>query len=155
MKSWSKKRKILIGLLLLFIVVQAVQPPKNNGSASGTKDITKTVQVPDSVMHLLKKSCYDCHSNYTSYPWYDRITPVNWWVTNHINEGKRHFNFTSFGEYPPNKMDKKLKEVAETVQKGQMPLNSYLWMHGDAKLNEAQRQMIIDWVASARAQLPK
>ena len=52
-------------------------------------------------------------------------------------------------------MDKKLKEVAETVQKGQMPLNSYLWMHGDAKLNEAQRQMIIDWVASARAQLPK
>ncbi len=155
MKNWSKKRKILVALLLLFIVVQAIQPPKNNGSTVGPSDISQTVQVPDSVLHILKKSCYDCHSNYSTYPWYDRITPLNWWVADHITEGKRRLNFTTFGEYPPKKMDKKLKEIAETVEEDGMPLNSYLWMHGDARLNDKQKQMIVNWVASARAQMPK
>ncbi len=155
MKKRSKTKKILLLLLLIFLAIQVIRPSKNNGNPTGPKDITKVVAVSDSVMFMLKKSCYDCHSDYTVYPWYDQITPVNWWVNNHVNEGKRHLNFTTFGDYTADKMDKKLDGIAETIDKGEMPINSYLWMHGDAKLNEAQRKMIVDWVAVARARVHK
>lgn len=151
----DQKKKIIIGHFARFIAAQALRPTKNNGSPDGPKDITSIVPVPDSVLLVLKKSCYDCHSNYTSYPWYYQITPVNWWLAYHVNDGRRQLNFTRFGDFTPKKMDKKLTEVEKTVKKGQMPLNSYLWMHGNAKLNDTQRQMIIDWVASARTHLPK
>ncbi len=155
MRNWSKKRKLLVSLFVFFLAIQAIRPLKNNGNPGGPADITKIVKVPDSVMSILKKSCYDCHSNYTSYPWYDKITPVNWWLTNHINEGKRNLNFTNFGDNTPRKMKKKLEEIAQTVEKNQMPLNSYLWIHKNAGLNATEKQMIADWVAAAKAQLLK
>jgi len=149
MKKWSKKQKILAILLLAFLAAQAIRPAKNNGSPSGPKDISTVVAVPDSVMTALKRSCYDCHSNHSDYPWWDQIAPVSWWITNHINEGKRKLNFTEFDSYPAKKQAKKLDETAELVEKGEMPLSSYLWMHADAKLSEAQKKMIVDWARAA------
>ncbi len=146
---------IATGLVLFLLAIQLIRPQRNDGIPGGPKDITKMVQVPDSVMVALKKSCYDCHSNYTVYPWYDQITPVNWWLTSHVNDGKKRLNFNSFGAMPQGKMDKKLKEIAETVKKDEMPLDSYLWLHHDAKLTTTQKQLIIDWTTSARAELLK
>ena len=151
MKNWSKRKKILLGLMVLFIAVQAIQPSKNQGSPTGPTDITAAMQVPDSVMTVLKKSCYDCHSNHTTYPWYDNITPVNWWVNHHINEGKRELNFSTFAEYNQRRKAKKLDESAEQIEKGEMPLKSYLLMHGDAKLTESQQKMLINWFKSAKS----
>lgn len=150
MRRWSKRKKILLGLLLLFVAAQAVRPPKNIGKPSGTSDIATVVTVPDDVMAVLKKSCYDCHSDYSNYPWYDEITPVNWWVAHHIKEGKRELNFTQFGSYSARKKNHKLEEIAETVEKGSMPLKSYLVMHGDAKLTDAQRRAVITWANESR-----
>jgi len=144
-------KKILIGLVVVIIIAQFFQPSKNNGSAASATDITNAVQVPDSVMSLLKTACYDCHSNSTNYPWYSKITPVNWWLKNHIDEGKKHLNFTIFKEYDLKKQDHKLEEVMETVKGHSMPLESYLWIHKEAKLTDAQRAMITTWAAKARA----
>jgi uncharacterized membrane protein len=151
MKNWSKRKKILIGLLVLFLAAQAIQPSKNQGSQTGPKDITTVMQVPDSVMSVLKKSCYDCHSNYTTYPWYDNITPANWFVANHVNEGKRELNFTTFGEYSARRQAKKLDESAKQIEKGEMPISSYTLLHPDAKLSDAQRQLLINWFKNAKA----
>ncbi len=145
MKKWSRNRKALAFLLVLFVGVQAIRPVKNTGSRHGLTDITKVMNVPDSVLGILKKSCYDCHSDYTSYPWYDQISPINWWMAFHIEEGKLELNFTRFGEYASKKRSNKLKEIAETVGKGEMPLPSYLWMHGDAKLIEKEKRIIREW----------
>lgn len=150
----SKRQKILLVLLLVFLAAQAIRPKKNDGSSNGPKDITTVVAVPDSVQALLKKSCYDCHSNHSDYPWYDRVAPVSWWITNHINEGKRGLNFTEFADYTSKRKAKKLDGIAKTVQKGEMPLNSYLWMHGDAKLSEAQKKTIVDWANAAKQTIP-
>src|SRR5215218_5298001 len=92
-------KKILLALLIIFIVVQFIRPPHNNGNASGASDITHTVLMPDSVMSLLMIACYDCHSDHTNYPWYSKITPVNWWLRDHITEGKRELNFSIFSDY--------------------------------------------------------
>jgi hypothetical protein len=128
-----------------------------------TNDITKAVTVPDSVQTLLKTACYDCHSNFTKYPWYSNIQPVGWWLKDHIDEGKQSLNFSEFSALKPRPggrfstakalQDHKLEEVAEVVEKAEMPLNSYTIIHREAKLTEAQRKMITDWVATARKQL--
>lgn len=144
-----KKKWLLIGIVLLLVVMQAFQPSLNRGSASGPADITKVVSVPADVSGILKQSCYDCHSNHTTYPWYDRIAPVSWWVADHIKEGKLELNFTEFASYSAKKQAKKLEEIAETVQEGEMPLKSYLIMHGDAKLTEAQKKTLVDWSKGA------
>lgn len=149
------KKKILIGLLVIFLIAQAIQPTKNRGDASGPKDIFSVVQIPENVQSILKKSCYDCHSNNTTYPWYDHITPVNWWVANHINEGKHELNFSIFGEYSAKRQTKKIEEIAETVEKEEMPLKSYLIMHGDAKLTAQEKELLVNWAKSVATPVNK
>jgi len=146
-------KKILIGLLIIFLLSQFIRPPHNDGDAASPSDITHMVAVPDSVMAILKVACYDCHSNHTVYPWYSKITPVNWWLNNHIVEGKRHFNFSNFSGSSYKRMIKRMDEVGETVEKHEMPLNSYLWIHKDARLNDAQRKMIIDWAKAGEEKI--
>ncbi len=126
-------------------------------------DITKVVAVPDSVFVLLKTACYDCHSNFTKYPWYSNIQPIGWWLKDHVDEGKLHLNFQEFAlvkandkySTPALRQDHKLEEVIETVKDGEMPLKSYTIIHKESKLTDAQRKMITDWAASARRQLAK
>lgn len=145
-------KKVLIGLLIILIIAQFFQPSKNTGNAKSATDITHVVPVPDTVMALLKIACYDCHSDSTRYPWYNHITPVNWWLKNHIDEGKRELNFSDFKGSYRRKM-RKLEESAEQVEKHEMPIGSYLWIHKDARLSDSQRKLIIDWANNARQQL--
>lgn len=70
------KKIVIIGLIIFFLGIQFVRPAANNGEADTHQDITHYVQVPDTVMHVLKSSCYDCHSNHTNYPWYSKVNPV-------------------------------------------------------------------------------
>ena len=149
------RKKILIGLIVLLVLLQFFQPPHNNGTAETTTDIAHVVPVPDSVMHLLKTSCYDCHSNRTNYPWYSKITPVNWWLNNHIKEGKKELNFSAFAKGSFRRKNKKLEETGKLVEKHEMPLDSYLWIHTEARLNQAQRKLIVDWTHAAQMQVMK
>ena len=146
-------KKILIGLLVVFIIAQFFRPGHNEGAALGAQDISHVVTVPDSIMLLLKTACFDCHSYHTNYPWYSKITPVNWWLKNHIDEGKKHLNFSDFANYNLKKKDHKLEEIAETVKEHAMPLSSYLWIHKEARLNDAQRATITNWITTARKEL--
>jgi len=143
-------RKVLIGLLIVLIVAQFFQPAKNNGRAQTTTDITHVVPVPDTVLALMKIACYDCHSDSTRYPWYNHITPVNWWLKDHIDEGKRHINYSHYVEGSYKRKIKHLDETAEQVEKHEMPIGSYLWIHTDARLTDAQRKLIIDWANNAK-----
>ena len=148
-------KKILIGFAILFVLSHAIQPTKNKGNTNSANDITTVYTVPENVMAILKKSCYDCHSNHTEYPWYDHITPVNWWVANHIKEGKFELNFNEFGSYSTKKQLKKMEEIGETVEKGQMPLSSYLVMHGDAALDSDQKELLVSWSKKTAAEIGK
>jgi hypothetical protein len=145
-------KKTALALLVILVIAQFIQPDQNSGSLVSANNITHSVQVPDSVMALLRISCYDCHSNYTRYPWYSKITPVNWWLYSHVKDGKRHLNFSEFtGSY--RRKIRKLEETGELTEKHQMPIGSYLWIHKDARLSEAQRKLIVGWANMARQQL--
>ncbi len=147
------KKNILIGLVVLFVGIQFIRPEKNEGSAATPQDVTHFVTVPDAVMTTLKQACYDCHSNHTKYPWYASVSPVSLWLANHVDEGKSELNFSNFAQYDKKRMDHKLEEMAEEVEEGHMPLPAYTLIHQDAKLSEAQQQLIVEWVKTERARL--
>src|SRR5206468_6725735 len=104
-------KRIIIIVLIVIIVLQFIQPSHNNGSAIAATDITHELQIPDTIMAILKVSCYDCHSNHTTYPWYSKITPVNWWLDNHIRNGKRSLNFTEFTKYTYKKRAHRMDDI--------------------------------------------
>lgn len=146
-RSWGKR--ILKALLILFIVIQFFQPDKNNNDVYSDKSISTVVPVPDTVMHLLKTGCYDCHSNNTNYPWYTNIQPVGWWMKNHITEGKQHLNFDEFEQYEKEKMLDKLKDIKKSQVQSWMPISSYTLMHKNAIFSDAEKQSIIRWADSS------
>lgn len=143
------KKKIGLTVLVLLVAIQFIHPKKNISQEISASDITNVRTVPNDVLQILQTACYDCHSNNTVYPWYNTIQPVAWWMNKHINNGKRHLNFSEFGNYDTKKANHKLDEVIETLEKDEMPLFSYVIIHRDAKLTDAQKKLVIDWAKSA------
>lgn len=139
------KIKILLALGAVFLIIQFFRPEKNTGSYYTANDITTVIDVPADVKSILERSCGDCHSNNTRNIWYMTVQPIGWWIAHHIDEGKHELNFSEFATYSKKKQAHKLEELAEMVQEHEMPLNSYLWMHKDAELSDADRKALIDW----------
>jgi hypothetical protein len=137
-------------LLLAFIIIQFFRPEKNKAEGMSKKDISTLYPVPQDVQAILKTSCFDCHSNNTVYPWYAEVQPFGWWLNEHILDGKKDLNFSEFAGYRIRKQYRKLEEINELVEKDAMPLNSYLWIHKDARLNAQQKQTLTKWVDAVR-----
>ncbi len=140
-----------LGLLLLvaFLLLQAFRPTKND-SNNKANDISTIYPVSDSVQQIFTKACNDCHSNNTNYPWYANIQPVAWWLNDHVNDGKKHFNLNEFASYRIAKQYKKLEECMEEVKDGEMPLESYTIIHKNAILSPREKELLYDWANAVR-----
>jgi hypothetical protein len=147
-------KSILIVLVGAFIIGQFIRPNHVNTPVAEAETLGASTAVPPQVDAILKRSCADCHSNETSYPWYSQITPVNWFLDNHIQEGRRELNMSVWNTYPVKKKGRKLDEICDQVEKGEMPLPSYLWIHWDAGLKPGDAQLLCDWARSEKAKLP-
>lgn len=146
-------KKIVIVLLVVLVIIQFFRPAKNIATAKSANDITARIAVPADVQGILNKACYDCHSNNTRYPWYAEVQPVAWWLNGHIQDGKRHLNFSEFFSYPLRKQYKKLDETAEMVKEGEMPLKSYTLIHKDADLTQAEKEKLTAWTSSVMSNM--
>jgi hypothetical protein len=147
-KSLFTKRnfkRLLLFLGITFIIIQFFHPDRNISSAEPTNHISKQFPVSSAIKNVLDKSCGDCHSNNTAYPWYFNIQPVAWWLANHIEEGKREVNFDEFASYSLRRQFRKFKEIKEQIEEGEMPLSSYTFMHKDALMSPEQKQSLIKW----------
>lgn len=105
------------------------------------------------VGQLLRDACMDCHSNETVWPWYAHVTPVKFLLASHVKEGRRKLNFSTWAQRTPDRQARKLGEVADLVREGEMPEGTYTWMHPEARLTDAQRQVIVEWAEAERARL--
>ncbi|MFM1875919.1 MAG: hypothetical protein RL266_1656, partial [Bacteroidota bacterium] len=94
--------------------------------------------------NILNKACMDCHSNETQYPWYANVVPVNYFLDNHIKEGREHLNFSEWNIAPVGDQRHMAEEIVEVVSEKEMPMLSYWLVHWDAKLTDAERQVIVD-----------
>jgi hypothetical protein len=141
-------KKIIALFLFILVLIQFFRPKKNNSISTSSFDINSQYPVPDNLKEILKKSCNDCHSDNTIYPWYFAIQPVAWWMQDHVNEGKRELNFSEFASYSPKEQFHKMKSIVKQIKEGEMPLDSYLWIHKDSKLSEYQNALIMKWADS-------
>lgn len=137
-------KKILLVLLIIFVILQAFRPEKNN-SGKKENDISKKYPVSPAVEQILAKACNDCHSNNTNYPWYAEVQPVGWWLADHIKDGKRHMNFNEFSTYKVARQYHKLEECIDQVKDSEMPLESYTAIHKNANLSEEEKNTLINW----------
>lgn len=144
-------KKILLLLLIAFVVIQFIHPARNRSEGQQPNYIGNVHAIPEDVKSILAKACNDCHSNNTRYPWYSKIQPVDWWLTDHVNDGKSELNFDEYTHRSLRFQYHKLEEVVEQVEKDEMPLESYTWIHSDAKLSPDEKATLINW-AKARMQ---
>jgi len=143
-------KKILVLLLIVFVIAQFFSPEKNEGDLGLTNAFFEDTNPPEDVKIILKESCFDCHSNNTRYPWYSKITPVNYWMSDHVEHAKGHLDFSKWNDYSVKKKDHKFEELIEMVEEKEMPLDYYTWMHAEAKLTDAQIKSMIDWAKLVR-----
>ena len=143
-------KKILLGILAIFVLIQFIRPTKNESTAATPDDIFNHYPASDSIKSLVKTTCYNCHSNNSVYPWYAEIQPIAWWLDHHIREGKGEINFSDFAAFDQKFKSHKMDEVMEKVKEEEMPLKSYLLTHPEARLTETQRVAIVKWADEVR-----
>ena len=141
-------KKIFIFLLFALVVIQFIRPKKNKAEGPQPNYIGNNFAVPEDVKSILAKACNDCHSNNTNYPWYSNFQPVLWWLDKHIKDGKKELNYDEYTSRSLRYQFHKMEETIEMVKEGEMPLNSYTWIHKDAKLSPEERSKLTNWANS-------
>lgn len=146
----KRTRIILLSLLAMLVVMQFFRIDRSPLPSDPAQDFIHMHQPPAEVASILKRACYDCHSNVIRYPWYSNIAPVSWWLQHHVEEGREHLNFSDWGKYDAEKQEHKLEECLELVKEKEMPLKSYTWMHADARLSDNERRVLSEFLAAVR-----
>jgi len=147
----KRRWKYILGVLILGLAgVQFIPTSLNRSNILPKEDIINAYNAPKEIVIILKKSCYDCHSNNTKYTWYSRLQPVRWLMEKHIREGKEELNFNEFASYSTRRQRSKLRSITDQIKDGEMPLKSYLIIHGEAKLSKVEKAILIDWAGTLR-----
>jgi hypothetical protein len=139
--------------ILLFAGAQFVRPGRVNPPAVAGQSLEESARVPTEVAGVLKRSCMDCHSHRTDWPWYSNVAPASWFVTDHVNHGRRHLNFSRWGEYDRRDAGELLEGICLTTKGGSMPLGSYTIVHRGARLTPADVKTLCDWTVEERRRL--
>lgn len=143
---------VIVGVIA-FVGIQFVRPDRTNPPIVEADTLEASMQVPEQVDAILNRSCVDCHTNKTQYPWYSNIAPVSWWLGNHISDGRRHLNLSIWNTYTAKRKAEKLGEICDQVESGEMPLPSYLWIHRYAVLKEGEAKTLCDWTEAEKAKV--
>lgn len=140
--------KILIGVLILFALIQFIPNKLPEVILDNNKDLLSNNDFPTAVETQIRASCYDCHSNETIYPWYSYVAPVSFLVKRDTEIGREELNFSDWENLDKRKKAKYLTKIIEEIEEGEMPFPVYLITHKEAKLSESSKQMLLDWADS-------
>ena len=152
----SGKKILRWGLILIvgvFVLIQFSRPARTNPAIDPSRTVEAQLQVPPSVTAIMDRSCNDCHSNKTRWPWYTNVAPVSWFITNHVNEARHDMNFSQWADYDKDKQSRRLRDICEQVTDGEMPLSSYTPLHAGSKLSDADVKILCDWANGERARI--
>ena len=136
---WRVVRWVVLGLVVVLLGIQLVPVARSNPAVS------EEVAAPPEARAILRRACYDCHSNQTTWPWYSRVAPASWLLAYDVREGRRELNFSTWDQYSPAQRAKMMKECVEQVDKGEMPPWYYVPMHREASLAEQDKAMLKRW----------
>jgi hypothetical protein len=135
--------------VLVGLAIQVMRPARTNPVTEPTRTIATHVAVPAAVQAVVARSCVDCHTNDTRWPWYSGVAPVSWFVIGHVNDGRRALNFSDWDAHGRRAPGPPLDRICGEVQSGGMPLWSYLLMHHDARLSPDDVSVLCAWANQA------
>ncbi len=137
---------IVSGVIVFLIVIQFVQPARTNPPVIPSRSLEAHVDVPPDVQAVMKRSCYDCHSNSTVWPWYSHVAPVSWYVIHDVNTGRGHVNLQNW-EAQVNEQEGKehLGLICKLVREGTMPPADYRFMHKGTDVTPAEAAAVCAW----------
>ncbi len=141
MKRWLTG--IAGALLLAGLAIQLVPVERTNPATAAV------IQPPADVERLLRRACWNCHSNQTDWPWYSHVAPASWLLERHVREGRDDMNFTEWPADDPEETTELIEEIGEQLEADAMPPRSYRLVHPEARLTEAERRLLIDWSLAA------
>lgn len=145
---------LLIVVAGLLLVAQFKRPAKTNPVVDRSAAIEAHMNLDPRIAGIIDRSCNDCHSNKTRWPWYASVAPVSWFVIDHVEEGRDHMNFSEWGQYSSGERKALLGQFCDLVTEGWMPLSSYTPLHPGSKLSDADKKLVCEWAAAERARLP-
>ena len=136
-----------IGLVLIAgaLAIQLARPSRTNQLTDPTRTMLAIAHVTPEANDVLERACRDCHSNDTRWPGYSNVAPISWFVIDHVNHGRRHFNYSDWAEYDHDQVPRLLKNTCAMTRKGEMPIASYLWLHPDARMTDRDIVALCDW----------
>lgn len=150
----KKFLKITLIVIVVFLVVaQFIRPSHVNPPIDPAKTLVANAPVPANVEAIFERSCYDCHSNKTVYPWYNNAAPVSWLLARDVSQGRRELNFSEWGDYTQKRKLRKLKGICDEIKEDDMPLWFYRPLHPAAKLSGADKTAICTWTAAETSRL--
>lgn len=144
---------VLLLAALGFIALQFKRPDHTNPPENAADTMEARMNVPPEVKAVLDRSCADCHSHRTVWPFYSHIAPIGWNISDHVMEGRQKLNFSAWGTYEPRRQRRKLHDICEEVQAASMPLPQYLYLHRDAKMSPQDIQTLCNWTKAEEAKL--
>ncbi|MDA2924509.1 heme-binding domain-containing protein [Acidobacteria bacterium AH-259-O06] len=146
-------RWLAIAVPTLFIFIQFLGPEKTNPPINPPRTIAAHVQIPPEINAIFERACQNCHSHKTQWPWYSNLAPISWFVIDHVNFGRSHINLSDWAQYDQEKQISLFEEICEIVEKGEMPLEPYLWMHDKAHLTQQDIRAICEWTMAEQKRL--
>lgn len=144
-------KKTAIFTILTLILIQFIHVDRTNPKI----DKNIELKAPQDVMHILKKSCYDCHSYETKWPYYSNIAPISFVVASHVKDARSAMNFSTWKEIDIKKKAQRLKRAIQTVNNGMMALPSYVYAHKGAKLTKSEKEVLTSWFKQELSLLEK
>jgi hypothetical protein len=143
MKKYLKWSAIV--LALIFVGIQFIRPARINPPIDEAETIQTKLNVAPEIDSILARSCNDCHSNRTDWVWYSNVAPASWFMAYHVEEGRIELNFSEWGKLSPGRASRKLEEICEQVNAGEMPIWNYVLLHPSAHLTDADKKALCDW----------
>jgi hypothetical protein len=132
-------------------VLSILTPPSR--SSHGSDALLQGAKIDPQVLSILERSCGDCHSEATHYPWYSYVAPVSWLIESDVSGGRNHLNFSRWSDYPVARRERSLSEIANQVKDREMPLPQYTWIHRNARLSPGDVNAVFQWTQTERARL--
>ena len=146
---------LVVSLAVLFLAIQFMRPARTNPAVDESQTIFARTQMTPPVAAIFNRSCADCHSNKTVWPWYTNVAPVSWFIVNHVNEGRPRLNLSEWSKLDRDRQGKKLQQICDEVTDGGMPLSTYTPLHPGSKPTPADVKTLCDWTDAERARLAK
>jgi hypothetical protein len=145
-------RRILIAAAVLLLAAQFIPADCNNPPADPAKHMYAVEGAPAGIRSILNRSCTDCHSSETRWPWYSHVAPVSWVVASDVHEARRKMNLSEWGNYPEKKRDHEMEEICNEIIDGGMPDSKYTWIHRAARVSQEEREAVCQWTGSPHHQ---